>query len=421
MTQSKKISFLSAILINVNSIVGVGLFVNTSILTQQVGIWGFLSYLAGALLLFPIALTMAELATEHPVAGGMFFYSNQALGKLGGFISGWSYFLAKTTSFALLSHLLLKFITEQCGPIHSSYFPLLHGLFFALLWLLLVGGVSIGGKIQYLFTALKIIPLLSIVAVSSYFFSIKPFLQTNIPTFDILSSLSLVTFALASFEIICSIGHLVENAQKNIYWVVIISFITVACLYMLFQGSIAGGLGLEQITTSNPILFIFTKHIPAYAWITNVISITLYSAVFGTIFTILGSNSWNLYVLASQNSFPFKEQICKLSQTNVPYISTLIKLSCAWIILLISRNQIALQNMFVLNVSISYGLSVISCLQLATISRIKKIFICGPALLSCSYLLALSFFKVSQSGISFSFLSLYLTGFGLYFYKNYFS
>ncbi len=421
MTQSQKISFVSAILININSIIGVGFFVNTSILTQQVGIWGFLSYVAGALLLFPIALTMAELATEHPVAGGMFFYSNQALGKLGGFISGWSYFLAKTTSFALLSHLLLKFITEQSVPIHASYFPLLHGLFFGFLWLLLVGGVSIGGKIQYLFTALKIIPLLSIICVSSYFFSIKPFLQTNIPTFDILSSLSLVTFALASFEIICSIGHLVENAQKNIYWVVIISFSTVACLYTLFQGSIAGALGLEQIATSNPIHFIFSENILQYPWLTNLLYTTLYSAVFGTIFTMLGSNSWNLYALAAHDSFPFKEKICQLSETNIPYISTLIKLCCAWIILLISRNQVALQNMFVLNVSISYGLSVLSCLQLATISRIKKIFICGPALLSCIYLLTLSFFKVSQSGISFSFVSLYLTGFGLYCYKNYFS
>ncbi|MBL4587987.1 hypothetical protein JKY79_01440, partial [Candidatus Babeliales bacterium] len=104
-----------------------------------------------------------------------------------------------------------------------------------------------------------------------------------------------------------------------------------------------------------------------------------------------------------------------------PWVSISITMFCAWLILLMSKNQIALQNMFVLSVSLSYGLNVLACAHLKTISNAKRIFLCIPAALSCLYLLCLSFYYVSQSGVSFAFISLYLFGVIVYLGNKYVS
>lgn len=417
---SNKISFLSATLINLNTIVGVGFFINISNLTTNVGVWSFLSYICGALLLFPVALSLAELAKAHPVAGGLFYYPNVELGPTWGFISGWSYFVAKTASFALLSHLILKHMLSSFWWWQPNSIPFIHLLFFAFILALTGLGVTVGGRIQYFFTAVKIIPFLIIITTASYFFSLKPFLHAPIPTIDIFSNVSIVAFAFASFEIICSMGHLVENGKKNIYRVVVTSLGTVVVLYTFLQGCIAGAVGIENIGQKDVVQFLFTHNIPQYPWLTDMVYFLIYFAVFGTLFTILVSNSWNFVALTKSGAFPFKNIIVKVNRHNIPWVSISFKMFCAWIMLLMTKDQIALQNMFVLSVCFSYGLNVLACAQLKTISSLKRALLCIPAAFSCLYLFCLSFSYVLQSGISFSFVSLYFIGVVVYVGKKYF-
>ena len=54
MSRSQKLSLFSAILININIMLGSGIFINTAVLTQQAGSLGALVYPIVGLLLFPL-------------------------------------------------------------------------------------------------------------------------------------------------------------------------------------------------------------------------------------------------------------------------------------------------------------------------------------------------------------------------------
>ena len=112
MPQSQKLSLLSAILINVNIMLGSGIFINTVILTKQAGSLGAVVYLLVALLLLPLILTIGQLLDYHPTSG-TFYDFGRTISPYFGFISSWSYFTAKLCSSALAIHVCLSFLQQM--------------------------------------------------------------------------------------------------------------------------------------------------------------------------------------------------------------------------------------------------------------------------------------------------------------------
>ena len=59
-TQPAKISLFAAIIINVNIIIGSGVFINTTELAKRAGLLGGLSYGIVGILLFPLILSFVK-------------------------------------------------------------------------------------------------------------------------------------------------------------------------------------------------------------------------------------------------------------------------------------------------------------------------------------------------------------------------
>jgi len=80
----------------ISNVIGVGIFVTPGIVAQMVPPpLGILSvWLAGGILAFAGAGAYAELAALKPLAGGEYVYLREAFGPLGGFLSGWTSFVA---------------------------------------------------------------------------------------------------------------------------------------------------------------------------------------------------------------------------------------------------------------------------------------------------------------------------------------
>ena len=85
-----KLSLLSAIFINVNIMLGAGIFINTSTLAQKTGLLGAGMYLLVGLLMLPLILSIAHLLRLHP-AGGFYIFAKKEISPFMGFFSGWSY------------------------------------------------------------------------------------------------------------------------------------------------------------------------------------------------------------------------------------------------------------------------------------------------------------------------------------------
>ena len=72
MIEPKKISFMAAVLMNINIIVGAGIYMWPGPMTKQAGGMSFLGWPLAGLLLLPIVLTIAQAARIFPGEGGFY-------------------------------------------------------------------------------------------------------------------------------------------------------------------------------------------------------------------------------------------------------------------------------------------------------------------------------------------------------------
>lgn len=395
--------------------VGAGLFINAGPLAAAVGNLGYVAYLLGALILLPVVLSFASLAETNPVSGGMYAYSNMYLGEFWGFLSGWSYFLGKSVSAALLVHTTTKFFYSYL-PL-ANYLPIFmcDWLILATLALINASGVFIGGRIQYFFISLKSLPLLFVLGAGMYFFGSPEALAAPVPTMDLFNALPIVIFAFSSFEATCMIAGMLEH-KSHARFVILGSFTFVVLVYTLFQFLLYGSVGSSLSSTQEPIKALGEVVFGAHHWIPQTLNSMVFLSILGGSFGTLSSNCWNLQAIAADKRIPGSEVLSRVNSYNVPVFSLAVEVIVASLLLVISRDQFSLQSMFVFSVTTSYLLGVISFITLANTPLKRSIGFLGIA--SCCYLLQLCVQKLVIYGISSPFLALYFVGIGLYFIQK---
>jgi APA family basic amino acid/polyamine antiporter len=182
LSRDLNVSHASAVV--VGTIIGSGIFLVPSEMMQAVGSAKlvYLAWLVGGLLSFFGALTYAELGAMKPQAGGEYVYVRDAYGPLGGFLYGWTWFvIAKPASVATIAIGLVRilgtfpvfsFFSENIFLVHvgSSVFAVSWGQIVAIAAAILISalnymGVKKAGEFQLIFTLLKVVIILGIVAV----------------------------------------------------------------------------------------------------------------------------------------------------------------------------------------------------------------------------------------------------------------
>ncbi|MFO8098149.1 MAG: amino acid permease, partial [Salinibacter sp.] len=101
---ARDLGFLEAYTIGVGTMIGAGIFVLPGIVANNAGPAGMISFLIGGAVSLLTALSLSELATGMPKAGGSYYYVNTALGSFFGSIVGWSMWagLMFATAFYML-------------------------------------------------------------------------------------------------------------------------------------------------------------------------------------------------------------------------------------------------------------------------------------------------------------------------------
>ncbi len=103
MAHKQTLSLKEAILININIMLGSGIFINTVLLAKNSALLSGCMYLLNGALVLPLILSMAALMRIHP-RGGFYTFGAQEIGSFAGFFSAWSYFIGKLASAALMIH-----------------------------------------------------------------------------------------------------------------------------------------------------------------------------------------------------------------------------------------------------------------------------------------------------------------------------
>jgi APA family basic amino acid/polyamine antiporter len=251
---SQKMGFWSVVAIVIGSQIGSGIFLMPSSLAAFGG-FGLLSWIitgTGAILL---ALIFAKLCQVLPKTGGPHAYVFKAFGKFWSFVIAWAYWLISWISSTAVIVAIIGYLT----PVFNNDHPLLNFfievIILVVITLLNLRGVKFAGCAEFVFTVLKVLPLVLVPLAGLNLVNLEHFLPlnpTNSSTIVALNSAALITlWGFIGVESATTPAGSVEKPEKTIPKAIIVGTIGVALIYVFSSFVIMGIVPHDKLASCN--------------------------------------------------------------------------------------------------------------------------------------------------------------------------
>mgnify|MGYP006165085685 FL=1 len=254
-TITRHLSLFGLWLLVVNGLIGAGIFGLPGGAAKLAGEYSPLIYLFCALLILPILLSMAELASYFRGSGGPVRYGTAAFGPFIGFQAGWLYYIARLVSFAANTVLLVDSIAYfwPAAASGSNRVIILTSIIVALTLLNVVGSVRAIRSLAAL-TVIKFAVLLSLVVCGVAL--LGPAVLTPVSAFtaasgyDFGAATLLLIYAFVGFESVVVPAGEAKNPARDMPRALILGLLLVTLLYLAIQlVSMAAVANIAESTT----------------------------------------------------------------------------------------------------------------------------------------------------------------------------
>lgn len=253
MSIQKKMGFWAVTSLVAGSQIGTGIFLLPASLAPfgAAGLSSWLITATGALLL---ALVFARLCSQIPKTGGPHTFIEAAFGNSAGFFSAWTYWVISWLSTPMVVIAVISYLS----PIFGEFHPALR-LFMQIAVLLLITGLNLrgvrsAGKVEFIFTLLKLLPLLLVPAAGLFFLNrahFTPFNPTGDSTIGVMNAAALLTlWGFIGVESATTPAESVENPRKTIPRAIVMGTLLVAIVYIFSSVVIMGVVPAETLAHS---------------------------------------------------------------------------------------------------------------------------------------------------------------------------
>ncbi len=259
----REFNLLDTTMISVGSMIGSGIFLVPASIALFVHSpsWSIAAWIIGGIVSLFGALSIAELGTMYPNAGGLYVYLKEAYGPMWGFLYGWSAFAVIRT--ASISAVAVGFATYLGYFVPLSTLGINSVAIISIVVLTIINclGVKSGAIVQNVLTLIKI-GTLAIVAVLGIFYgSISNFASgglVEIPLANMAGPFGLalvaVLWAYDGWIQTTFVAGEVKEPQKNIPRALIISTLLVIVIYVTVNLSYMATLSIDKISQSTLVL-----------------------------------------------------------------------------------------------------------------------------------------------------------------------
>jgi amino acid transporter len=239
----------------INVIVGGGIFMLPAALFLGMGEAAPLAFVAGALVIVPVALCFAAAGSRVTATGGPYSYVGAAFGPFAGFVAGALMWITNVTSSAGVAAAL----TEQArnaSPLFdgtAARSALLVGVY-ALLVFLNAMGVRVGTRAIVVLATLKLTPLFVLAFVGVWFVDWGQVSFTALPSWAALgSAMVLVMFAYSGMETALIPSGEVKDPSRDVPRATMAAILLVVLLYIGIQVVAQGALGAALGESTAPV------------------------------------------------------------------------------------------------------------------------------------------------------------------------
>lgn len=289
-SNNTKITLTTAIIVGMNAMIGAGIFTAPAAIAFSVGPAGIAVYICVVVAVLFVALALAHLASLFPEEGSFYVYASQWGGHTIGMIASWSYVIGLVTAMGLLSQVAGLYLQ----PFFPSYSVHTLGLITLIAFTVLnMVGISLselGQQILIVCTTFPIIATIVLCFAKADTTLLIPFAPHGIT--HIFEATRAVIFGFFGFECAASLFAIVQNPAKNVPRAITYAVILVGTLYTLFVASLILSTPLHFFTHPNMLLpNILQITFPNNPWLLKAIHISILSAVFGTIHSMIWSVS----------------------------------------------------------------------------------------------------------------------------------
>lgn len=347
----------------IGTIIGTGIFLKTTVMTQQVGSpeWVLLVWVAAGLLSLAGALSYAELGGMLPKAGGEYVYLRESYGDFLAFLYGWMRFaIGSTGSIAALGAGFAIFFTALLG-INTPFYETKINLFGSHLpwqfgWSQIVAvvaimifslincaGVVFGGKVQTVLTFAKVLGI-AVIVVGVFLFT-KGAAWENLSDELRIKDLSFIQAfgaamlaALWAFDgwnnMPMAAGE-INHPERNVPRALFIGMAVVIGIYLLTNLAYFHALPVGEIATANETNPVATKAVTTFLGENgaNLVAVAIMISIIGALNGSILTGGRVPYAMAENGLFPNKFAVLRKS-SSVPAASIMIQATWASILAL---------------------------------------------------------------------------------------
>ena len=285
---ARDLGFLEAYTIGLGTMIGAGIFVLPSIAAEQAGPASMLSFLGGGVVSLLAALSLSELATGMPKAGGSYYYVNRALGSLFGSVVGWGMWAGLTFASAFYMIGFGRYLLPGLGEHVSALagWGQVGITVAALVMAALLTAVNYYGVKET--GALQNVIVLTLVGLIVAFLGLGAFSGPAIGTFNpngwpaVAATIGTVYVTFIGFEVIATSAEEIKNPSRNLPLAMLAAVVTPTLMYVGVMYVSTGTLPIDVIADSKiPVADVaaeFTGSVGSLAMIVGAVLATVSSA-----------------------------------------------------------------------------------------------------------------------------------------------
>jgi amino acid transporter len=420
-----KMSLFDAILMNMNIMIGGGIFAGPAMMAMSAGNASFLAWPVTALIFLPLVLSTAQVMRLFPEGGGMFRYTESGLGSFFGFIGAWIYVMGYTFVGAVQLFLLYNTVKSSYGQFFLTESKLFfYLLMIAVMLFLTTQSVKLVSMIQSYCTLIKLVPLIALIVLFPFQYN-AAFFVTSAELSHLGAAVApWALFGFLGFEACCGVTHLIQNGEKNGPRALLIGFFGVVGIYTLFHFGVLHVMGVQNLIQYTAAAF--ARFVIAPAPIVTTLDFMILSAMTITFFASL------LGIIFGNVSF-IQTLVQKDLFIGGDLLKTENKQGRPWVLLLIQAALIFKLTFFLDNVNLlgqSANLCLFTGFLYMFVSLIKQNYQAGRmkdvVMNCCAILIAIGILGYTIAGgsapLSGTLLSLIpaavLSGIGVFLYRN---